>query len=77
MKSAKNKKISYGKIEAPEGFDDPKNHKVRIAIWMDGDLFVALKKRAEKIGMDYRILAHNLLRESNEKEFRKRKSRAT
>lgn len=66
MKSTKkkSKKIIYGTVEAPEGFDDPKNHKVRVTMWMDGDLLRALKKRAEEVGAGYQTLAHKLLRDA-------------
>lgn len=66
MKSTKkkSKKIAYGNIEAPEGFDDPKNHKVRVTMWMDGDLLMALKKRAEEVGAGYQTLAQKLLRDA-------------
>ena len=60
----KNKKISYGTIEAPTGFDDPKNHKVRVTMWMDGDLLIKLKKRAEEVGAGYQTLAQKLLRDA-------------
>ncbi len=66
MKSTKkkNKKISYGAVEAPEGFDNPKNHKVRVTMWMDGDLLEALKKHAEEVGAGYQTLAQKLLRDA-------------
>ena len=68
MKSTKrkNRKISYGNVEAPEGFDNPKNHKVRVTMWMDGDLLSALKKRAEEVGAGYQTLAQKLLRDAVE-----------
>lgn len=66
MKSTKkkSKRISYGTVEAPEGFNDPKNHKVRVTMWMDGDLLMALKKRAEEVGAGYQTLAQKLLRDA-------------
>ncbi len=66
MKSTKkkSKKISYGAVETPDGFDDPKNHKVRVTMWMDGDLLMALKKRAEEVGAGYQTLAQKLLRDA-------------
>lgn len=66
MKSTKkkSKKITYGTVEAPEGFDDHKNHKVRVTMWMDGDLLLALKQRAEEVGAGYQTLAQKLLRDA-------------
>lgn len=63
-KKKKNKKIEYGKIEAPQGFDNPRNHKVRITMWIDGDLLLELKKRAGEVGAGYQTFAHKLLRDS-------------
>jgi len=66
MKSTKkkNKKITYGTVEAPAGFNDAKNHKVRVTMWMDGDLLKALKQRAEEVGAGYQTLAQKLLRDA-------------
>jgi len=65
MKSTKRKnKIEYGNVEMPEGFDDPKNHKVRVTMWMDGDLLQELKKRAGEVGAGYQTFAHKILRDS-------------
>jgi predicted DNA binding CopG/RHH family protein len=65
MKSTKkNKKIKYGSVEAPEGFDNPKNHKIRITMWMDGDVLQELKKRAAEVGAGYQTYAQKILRDA-------------
>lgn len=33
-------------------------------MWMDGDLLLALKKRAEEVGAGYQTLAQKLLRDA-------------
>ncbi|NJL24547.1 MAG: hypothetical protein HC902_04850 [Calothrix sp. SM1_5_4] len=65
MKSTKkSKKIEYGNVEAPEGFDDPKNHKVRVTMWLDGDLLAELRKRAGEVGAGYQTYTQKLLRDA-------------
>jgi len=66
MKSTKkkNKKIEYGTVEAPEGFDDSKNHKVRVTMWLDGDLLNELRKRAGEVGAGYQTYTQKLLRDA-------------
>jgi len=66
MKSTKkkSKKIEFGNIEAPQGFDDPKNHKVRVTMWLDGDLLAELRKRAREVGAGYQTYTQKLLRDA-------------
>lgn len=63
-----NKKIEYGAIEAPDGFTDAKNHKVRITMWIDGDLLEKLKGQAAEVGAGYQTYAQKLLRDSVSKK---------
>jgi uncharacterized protein (DUF4415 family) len=64
MKSTKTKrKIEYGTVEAPDGFDDPKNHKVRVTMWLDGDLLDELRKRAAEVGAGYQTYTQKILRD--------------
>lgn len=76
MKSTKKriKKIEYGSVEAPQGFDDPKNHKVRVTMWLDGDLLQELKKRASEVGAGYQTYTQKVLRDSvfEKESFEKR-----
>ena len=66
MRSTKKatKKIEYGSVETPVGFDDPKNHKVRVTMWLDGDLLQELKKRAGEVGAGYQTYTQKLLRDA-------------
>lgn len=66
MKSIKkkSKKIEYGTVGAPEGFDDAKNHKVRVTMWLDGDLLEELRKRASEVGAGYQTFTQKLLRDA-------------
>lgn len=68
-----NKKIKYGNVDLPEGFDDPKNHKLRVTTWIDGDIILELKKRADKSKGKYQTLMNDILREYlfNEKSAQK------
>ncbi len=63
MKSTK-KTIKYGRIEVPEGFDDVKNHKVRVTFWIDGDLLEELKRRSAEVGAGYQTFMHKMLRDA-------------
>lgn len=58
-----NKKIQYGNVELEEGFEDPKNHKLKITMWIDGDILLELKKRATKSKGRYQTLMNEILRE--------------
>ncbi len=65
MKSSKTGKIKYGKKDLlDESYADPKNHKVRITSFIDGDVLLELKKRAEQQGTKYQTLLNQLLREA-------------
>ena len=64
MKSSKTAKIKYGKKDLLTETDlDPKNHKVRITSFIDGDILVELKARAEQQGTKYQTLLNQLLRQ--------------
>jgi predicted DNA binding CopG/RHH family protein len=65
MKSSKAAKTKYGKKDLLKETDlDPKNHKVRITSFIDGDLLVELKTRAEQQGTKYQTLLNQLLRQA-------------
>ena len=65
MKSSKAAKIKYGKKDLLNESDlDPKNHKVRITSFIDGDVLVELKARAEQQGTKYQTLLNQLLRQA-------------
>ena len=65
MKSSKAAKIKYGKKDLLNESDlDPKNHKVRITSFIDGDILVELKARAEQQGTRYQTLLNQLLRQA-------------
>ncbi len=63
MKSKKNK-IKYGKTRLGPEYLDPKNHKVRITSFIDGDVLAELKVRAEQQGTKYQTLLNQLLRQA-------------
>lgn len=61
-----NPKIKLGKVDLlDESYEDPKNHKLRITTWIDGDIYDELKKRALAGEADgkYQTLMNDLLRE--------------
>ncbi len=65
MKSSKTAKVKYGKKDiVPIDALDPKNHKVRITSFIDGDILVELKQRALQEGTKYQTLMNQLLRQS-------------
>jgi uncharacterized protein (DUF4415 family) len=65
MKSSKGAKIKYGKRDLLTEDDlEPKNHKVRITSFIDGDILVELKARAEQHGTKYQTLLNQLLRQA-------------
>lgn len=61
-KISKKKRVDLG----PE-YLDPKNHKHRITMWIDGDLLAEIKARAADVGSPYQTLMQKLLRESVQK----------
>ena len=65
MKSSKGGKIKFGKKDLLNESDlDPKNHKVRITSFIDGDVLAELKARAEQQGTKYQTLLNQLLRQA-------------
>ncbi len=65
MKSSKTAKMKYGKKDLlDESYLDPRNHKVRITSFIDGDLLAELKSRAEQQGTKYQTLMNQLLRQA-------------
>lgn len=63
MKRAKGKTKLATKSRLTEDILDPKNHKVRITTWIDGDLLQHLKMKAEAEGTRYQSLLNKLLRD--------------
>jgi hypothetical protein len=45
-----------------EGDLDPKNAKVRITTFLDGDVLLALRKKADEKGMPYQTMLNDILR---------------
>ena len=59
------KKIAYGTTDLlPNVPFDDKDVKVRISIFVDGDILLAYRRRAEQIGAKYQTLMNLKLRES-------------
>ncbi len=57
------KKIKYGSVDVPEDIMNPANAKVKITMWIDGDILFELRKRAEKSKGKYQTLTNEILRE--------------
>jgi uncharacterized protein (DUF4415 family) len=56
-------KIKYSKIpKLDESYLDTKNHKVRITMWLDGDILEVFRDMAKKSGIGYQTLINNQLR---------------
>ncbi len=64
MKSKKNPKVKYGKVEIPEDAFEPKNVKARITMWIGMDTLMEVKKRAQDKGLPYQTYLNQLIRDS-------------
>ena len=65
MKSSKTVKSKRTKKDLLDStYLDPKNHKVRITSFIDGDVLLELKSRAEQQGTKYQTLLNQLLRDA-------------
>ena len=62
MKRIKKTEYKYGSVNIPDEAFEPKNQKVRITSWIDGDVLDALKAHAAKTGEGYQTLMNRLLR---------------
>ena len=62
MKSKKNRKIKYGKIDLPEDAFEPKYVKARITMWIGMDLLEEAKKRAASKDLPYQTYLNQVLR---------------
>jgi uncharacterized protein (DUF4415 family) len=62
MTSTKNR-INYGTVEIDDSFLDPKNHKVRVTTFIDGDVVQWLKSEAAHMGIGYQTLLNMKLKE--------------
>ncbi len=51
-------------VKLPPETWDPRNQKVRISIWIDGDVMGAYRAAAEKRKMGYQTLMNETLREA-------------
>jgi len=63
MKSTKNKKIKYGKVELPKEAFDTKNAKFRVTMFVDLDILDEIRKKASKKGLPYQTYINQLLRD--------------
>jgi len=61
-----------GSVEVPDNVLDPKNHKVRITLFLDGDILMPFKEFAEVTGGKYQTLINECLGKFKE-EFLKSK----
>ncbi len=68
MKSKKNPKIKYGKVDIPEDAFEPKNVKARITMWIGMDTLQEIKKRAHDKGLPYQTYLNQVIRDSVQKE---------
>jgi predicted DNA binding CopG/RHH family protein len=64
MKSKKNPKIKYGKVDLPEDAFESKNVKARITMWIGMDLLEEVKKRAATKDLPYQTYLNQVLRDS-------------
>jgi hypothetical protein len=59
----KKNKIEYGSVHIPAEDFLPQNTKIRISMWIAGDVLDAYKAAAEKRGMGYQTLMQEILRD--------------
>lgn len=64
MKSKKNPKIKYGKVDIPEDAFEPKNVKARITMWIGMDVLNEVKARAQLKGLPYQTYLNQLVKDS-------------
>ena len=64
MKSKKNPKIKYAKVDLPEDAFESKNVKARITMWIGMDLLEEVKKRAATKDLPYQTYLNQVLRDS-------------
>lgn len=58
-------KIKIGKVDLlDDSYRDPKNQKLRITAFIDGDIYDELKKRADESGGKYQTLMNKILRDA-------------
>jgi hypothetical protein len=61
--------MSYGKTEVDFSNLDPREVKVRISTFVDGDVLKKLKMHAQKGGLKYQTLLNSVLRKYVESPF--------
>lgn len=54
-------KFEPGAVDVPESVLDPKNHKVRITLFLDGDVLMPFKDFAKATGAKYQTLINECL----------------
>jgi uncharacterized protein (DUF4415 family) len=59
-------KIKYGKVHIPAEEFHPSKEKVKISMWVDGDVLDAFKLSASKENKGYQTLMNEKLREAME-----------
>ena len=67
--------FKHGDVEVPDDLLDPKNHKVRITLFLDGDILMPFKDFASATGGKYQTLINECLKEYT-MDFLKTKVRA-
>ncbi|MES2769502.1 MAG: BrnA antitoxin family protein [Bdellovibrionota bacterium] len=69
----KNKKLTNRKVELEGDYLESKNAKIKVTTWVDGDIVIELKKRADESKGKYQTLMNEILREYlfNEKSSHK------
>jgi hypothetical protein len=64
----RNPNVIYGTVELPEGFEDPRNAKIRISIMIEGDLLDGYKDAARLTPHgQYQTLMKQVLRQGLER----------
>ena len=69
MSGMKSKKLKYGKTDVDLSNLDPREIKVRISTFVDGDVLKKLKVHAQKTGLKYQTLLNSVLRKYVEAPF--------
>ncbi|MEZ4740857.1 MAG: BrnA antitoxin family protein [Bdellovibrionota bacterium] len=59
----KKNELHYGKKDFIEGDLSPQSAKVKVTIYLDGDLLLEVRRKAKKLGKKYQTLINESLRE--------------
>jgi len=60
---AKKNEVLYGKKDLIEGDLPPQEAKIKVTIYLDGDLLLEIRRRAKKTGKKYQTFINESLRE--------------